>query len=255
MADQKREEDVRRPRRSEVISRAVEAALKRLPRALPVRVVKYEPNIQRVACKVLVMRPFFDEEDARQVESIPVIPGVPVVFPGANGSFRTTVPISDGSLQINGETVPATIGLLIWADRSLDKWLSGTGAEVDPEFDHANSIADAFFQPGLNPFGAPLAYAPTDRMTIGRDQSPSDIEIDGAGNVNVANGSNGAARQGDAVGNGTIAFNFGAGTGAATLSIVYKPGDGSATQTLATGSGTLTLKELIQAGSSKVKIG
>lgn len=197
MADQKREEDVRRPRRSEVISRAVEAALKRLPRALPVRVVKYEPNIQRVACKVLVMRPFFDEEDARQVESIPVIPGVPVVFPGANGSFRTTVPISDGSLQINGETVPATLGLLIWADRSLDKWLSGTGAEVDPEFDHANSIADAFFQPGLNPFGAPLAYAPTDRMTIGRDQSPSDIEIDGAGNVNVANGSNGAIRVGD----------------------------------------------------------
>jgi hypothetical protein len=197
MSDKGREDEVRRPRRQTVIASAVESALQRLPRALPVRVTKYEPDKQRVACKVLVMRPFFDESDARLVESIPVIPGVPVVFPGANGSFRTTVPISDGNLQINGATVPATLGLLIWADRSLDKWLTGNGDEVDPEFDHVNSIADGFFLPGLNPFGAPLASAPTDRMTIGRDQSPSDIEIDGQGNVNLANGSNGAAREGD----------------------------------------------------------
>ena len=249
MSDQERDEEVRRPRRQTVIAAAVEAALKRLPRALPARVVSYDSSMQRVSCKVLVMRPFFDEEDARQVESIPVVPGVPVVFPGANGSFRTTVPISDGNLQINGATVPATTGLLIWADRSLDKWLTGKGDEVDPEFDHANSIADAFFLPGLNPFGAPLAYAPTDRMTIGRDQSPSDIEIDGGGNVNVANGSNGAARVGDPSQIGTplstwmsqveTAINLIAGGSVTPLSSTFLTSPGIAVKT----------------GSSKVKIG
>ena len=168
MSDQGRDEEVRRPRRQTVIAAAVEAALKRLPRALPARVTKYEADKQRVSCKVLVMRPFFDEEDERQVESIPVIPGVPVIFPGGGG-FRETYPISDGNLQINGAPVAATTGLLVWADRSLDKWLTGKGDEVDPEFDHVNSISDAFFLPGLNPFGAPLSSAPTDHMTVGAD--------------------------------------------------------------------------------------
>lgn len=68
-------------------------------------------------------------------------------------------------------------------------------------------------------------------------------------------GAKDAARKDDPVGHGTIAFTFGAGTGGASLAIVYTPGDGSAAQNLAAGSGTLTLKEKIQAGSAKVGIG
>lgn len=77
-------------------------------------------------------------------------------------------------------------------------------------------------------------------------ESPQSIQI--AGNTP-------AARKNDPVGNGTIQFTFGAGTGAATLVVVYTPGDGSAVQTLAAGSGTITLKELIQGGSSIVGLG
>lgn len=61
------------------------------------------------------------------------------------------------------------------------------------------------------------------------------------------------ARKGDGVGNGSLAFAFNAGTGAASLSITYTPGDGSAQQVLASGSGSLTIKEKITAGSSDVE--
>ena len=188
----------RKPRRQEVIERALDAFARRLPKALPAKVTKYDASTQKVHCKVLVQRPFFDETDTRQVESIPIIANVPVEFPGSGG-FRVTFPISDGNLVINGQTVKATTGLLVWCDRSIDKWLSGTGAEVDPEFDHAHAHADAVFIPGLNPFGSALQAVPTSGMSIGRDVSPSDIEIDGQGNVSVANGTNAAARATDPV--------------------------------------------------------
>lgn len=187
----------RKPTLQEVISIALEVFGGQLPKAMPARVTKYEATKQRVSCKVLVQRPYFDESAARQVESIPVIPGVPVVFWGANNGFRTTVPISDGNLIIAGSVVPATRGVLIWCDRSLDKWLTGSGQEVDPEFDHTHALTDAVFIIGLNPFGAALSHVPTDKMSIGRDVDPSDIEIDGMGNITLAGNGAAAARAGD----------------------------------------------------------
>lgn len=146
----------------------IDAFARRLPKAMPAKVTKYDASKQKVDCQVLVQRPYFDEEDRKQVESIPVIPGVPVLFPGSGG-FRLTFPISDGNLMIEGSTVPATTGLLVFCDRSIDKWLTGDGKEVDPEIDHDNALADAVFVPGLNPFGAALSSAPTDHATLGAD--------------------------------------------------------------------------------------
>lgn len=194
MADQDGQE--RKLKLQTVIDRAIEAFAARLPKAMPARVTKYEADKQRVTCKILVQQPYVDEEDARQVESLPAVPGVPVRFDGGGG-FRSTYPISDGNLILGTTRVPATTGLLVFCDRSLDKWLTGSGAEVDPEFDHQHALADAVFFPGLNPFGAPLAHVPTDKMSIGRDASPSDIEIDSQGNINVAGGGAAAARAGD----------------------------------------------------------
>lgn len=156
------------PELAEVIERALATAFRRAPRALPAKVVKWDASKQKADCKVLIKQAYFDEEDNRQVESIAVISGVPVMFAGS-GTARTITPISDGSLTIGGAKIPATTGLLIWCDRSMDKWLSGEGREVDPEFDHQNGFSDAVFIPGLNPFGAPLEDVPTDYMSIGFD--------------------------------------------------------------------------------------
>ncbi len=64
-----------------------------------------------------------------------------------------------------------------------------------------------------------------------------------------------AAREGDPITHGTIAFTFNPGTGGASLAIVYVPGDGTATQTLAAGTGTLTVHEDVLSGSGTVEIG
>lgn len=219
--------------RHDVVVRALEAYGKRTPKSLPAKVVRVAADKRSVDCKVLVMRPFIDEEDARQIESIPVIPSVPLSLP----PFYAP-PISDGNLFFGGSTLPATTGMLVWCDRSIDRWLSGGGQEVDPELDHDHALVDAWFMPGLYPYGAVPFALPQDSILIGDDA-----------------GAPFAARKGDDVGSGTIQFTFGAGSGAATLSITYTPGDGSAPQSLAVGTGTLTIKELIKSGSSKVKIG
>lgn len=254
MAEQDQQE--RKPKLQTVIDRALEAFAARLPKAMPARVTKYEAGKQRVTCKILVQQPYVDEDDARQVESLPAIPGVPVRFDGAAGAFRSTYPISDGNLILSGQRIPATLGLLVFCDRSLDKWLTGSGAEVDPEFDHQHALADAVFYPGLNPFGAPIANVPTDRMSIGRDASPSDIEIDIQGNVNIGNGDQGAARKLDAVDMGTFLFTPSAGPGVTTAgTLVWIPPGGATSSAVPINPGGAALTGEISGGSLKVKIG
>lgn len=159
---------VRKPTMAEVLSSAMDARLLRLYTMLPATVTAYDAATQKVSIKPGIKESYLDEEDQRQIESLPVIPGVPVVFLGAGG-FRITCPISDGNLIIEGNTVPATTGAAVFAQRSLDRWLSGSGQEVDPEIDHMHALTDAVFFPGLRPFGAALGSCPTDHMTVGAD--------------------------------------------------------------------------------------
>lgn len=67
-----------------------------------------------------------------------------------------------------------------------------------------------------------------------------------------------AARKGDAISHGTIAFVAAGSTSITSLTITYTPGDGGAQQVISltpAGTGALTIGEKIAAGSSSVKIG
>lgn len=160
----------RAPSLIEVMRRLVEARLLDVHTSIPAKVVKYDAAKQRVDCKPLVRRAFLDESEKRLVESYPVVPGVPVLFPGGGG-YRLTFPISDGGTIVDGSPNPvaATTGVLYFTECSLDKWLSGDGSEVDPEIDTAHGLADAFFVPELRTFGRPRSSAPTDHATLGAD--------------------------------------------------------------------------------------
>jgi len=151
-----------------VIDEALAAGLRDLYTMIPAKVVKWDADKQRADCQPLIKNVTSGEEDDREVTSCPVVPGVPVQFIGAGG-FRMTCPISDGNTIIEGSAAKATTGMLIFSHRSLDKWLSGNGDEVDPEFDHDHGFQDAVFMPGLMPFGAPWSSCPTDHMTVGYD--------------------------------------------------------------------------------------
>lgn len=159
----------RSPELSEVIRRGARGELIEVHTAIPAKVVKWDAATQRADCKPLVQRAYLDETGARVVESLPVVPGVPVQFLGS-GPYRETYPISDGNLQLDGATVAATTGTLVFFECSADKWLTGDGAEVDPEIDHSHALTDAVFVPGLRPFGAALKSVPSDHATIGHDQ-------------------------------------------------------------------------------------
>lgn len=158
----------RRPTLQEVINSARDQGARDIYTWIPAKVVKWDASTQRADCQILIKNVTTGEDESRQVVSWPVVCGVPVEFVGAGG-FRITCPISDGNTTIEGAVAPATLGSLAFSHRSLDKWLTGGGGEVDPEFDHDHALTDAKFFPGLMPFGAPYSDCPTDHMTIGYD--------------------------------------------------------------------------------------
>lgn len=159
----------RSPSLAELLERATNAAQRRIFRCRPGRVTKWDASKQKANVQPLIKIPYLDEEQNRQVESDAILTDVPVLFMGA-GPLRITFPVSDGKLVIEGETIPATRGVIFWSEVSLDKWLATSdGKEVDPELDHRDMHNDAIFVPGLNPFGDPLDDVPTDHMSVGFD--------------------------------------------------------------------------------------
>lgn len=143
----------------ELVNAAMEAGGRNIYTVIPAKVVKWDAEKQRANCQILVQDVTTNEEDERTVKSMPVVTGVPVQFFGADG-YRMIFHIPDGAL-----------GSLFFSHRSLDKWLTGNGGEVDPELDHDHAIGDAIFMPGLMPFGAPWQDVPSEGMSIGKDGS------------------------------------------------------------------------------------
>lgn len=165
----------RRAPLSETIRRNIGGALDELHTCLPAAVTSYDSTLQQASCKPLVKHAWWDETLARQVESLSVVTNIPVVLPGSAG-FRLTLPISDGTLVLAPglAPLPATTGLLLFSEASLEAWLGGGGQEVDPmlgdlPLDHRFQLTDGIFLPGLKPFGAPWGYSPQDHATFGAD--------------------------------------------------------------------------------------
>lgn len=124
------------------------------------RVVRYDAEKGLVDVKILIMDFHTNEEGARVPESYPVITNLPVAFYSAGG-FSVLPPIVAGD--------SGTTGRIAFLERSSDRWLAGTGQEVDPAFYHRFHHADAVFEIGVRPFGNPIPNVPTDHLTIGAD--------------------------------------------------------------------------------------
>ena len=127
---------------------------------LPGRVERYDATTRKADVQILVDDFHRDETGALVVDRVPIVTSVPVDLPTAGG-YTITLPIVAGGPS-------ATLGTLHFAERSLDRWLAGSGAEVDPEIYSRWNLTDARFIPGVLPFGAPPSSAdPTDHMTVG----------------------------------------------------------------------------------------
>lgn len=140
------------PTMAEVIKQARKAGAVDMRVALPAEVVKYDHQKQRVDVKPLLKKKYNDGS----VVEMPVIYSVPVAHPRAGKAF-VHMPIKKGHNV-----------LLVFVDRSIDKWLS-TGGNVDPEDVRAHHISDAVAYPGLYPFSDPAAVPNGDDIVISNE--------------------------------------------------------------------------------------
>lgn len=180
--------DQRTPRLTDVLKTLLERAKTEIRVALPAVVQAYDATKQTVDVQPLLQELATDVTGASSPVTLPLVPSVPVVFPGGGG-FRLTFPIAQGDIV-----------LLVFADRSIDVWSSGAGATpVDPVALGRHQLADAFALPCVHAFGSPLASAPTTGASLGADGGPT-IEFGKSGIV-LGNPATPAAvaRLGDAV--------------------------------------------------------
>ncbi len=142
----------------ELLRRSVQGALAEAAiGCLPARVESYDASKQQVNVQILVYDFHRDETGALVPAPVPVINSIPVQFP-AGGGYVLTFPIAVGDT-----------GAIMFAARSLDRWLASSGDPVDPELYHRFAPTDAVYLPGVYPFGAPRTSAPTDHAILGKD--------------------------------------------------------------------------------------
>lgn len=152
------------PSLAELLRRVIDSRLVDVHTSIPGKILAYDADTQEATVAPQVKRAYTDEEGAREVEDLPAIPGVPVVFPRAGG-YRVTFPVAVG------DTV-----LLVFSEASIDRWKSRGGC-LDPGEDARHELSGAVAIIGLYDFAHALSDAPTDRMSVGKDGGPT-IEID-----------------------------------------------------------------------------
>lgn len=167
--------DPRTPTLAQVVNRATERALCNARTALPGRVERYDAAAGVVDVKPLLFDTIEADDGTETPTPLQVIANVPIVFPGA-GSFVLTFPVQRGDFV-----------LLVFADRSLDRWTGTSGADVDPVDPRRHNLSDAIAIPGLRPRAWSNAAGNTDHATIGQDGGlrvhlkPATVEVgDGA---------------------------------------------------------------------------
>jgi len=166
---------------TEPLLRAIERTMVEMRVSLPARVEQYDETKQRADVKPLLNRRYADGEEAE----LPVIAGVPLVWPRAGGAAMT-MPVAKGDGV-----------LLVFADRSIDRWLAD-GGQVTPDDPRTHDLSDAVAIPGLVPFADLGTAGPTPDSsavviwhgdTVMRLYDDGTVEVDGdtaiTGNLTV----------------------------------------------------------------------
>jgi hypothetical protein len=120
---------------SELLRLAVEAGLSDIHTCMPATIEKYDFEHQKASVKPSIKKTYRDGE----VAEMPVIEGVPVVFPRSGGA-SLTFPVNQGDAV-----------MLLFSERSLENWLI-EGGEQEPGDPRRMDLTDAIAIPGLYSF-------------------------------------------------------------------------------------------------------
>lgn len=145
----------RTPRLETFVENLVEGRLADVHTCLPAKVVEFDAGQNKVSVQPLIKVSFIDDDGENQEETLPQISDVPVLYPRAGGGkFAIVFPLEAGDFVT-----------LVFAERSLDRWLSGDGAAVNPGDLRKHQLSDAIAIPGGYPFGSGETVE-SDRVTI-----------------------------------------------------------------------------------------
>jgi hypothetical protein len=140
----------------DVVAAAFDEALHGIWTSMPGIIQSYDATTQTASVQLGVKNRHVGESGDQEVETITVLPSVPVVHLGGSG-FRAVFP------PTRGDTA-----LVVFCSRSIAEWLR-SGGVVDPGTDHHHDISDGVVFVGFRPRPNALSSSPADHPSIGKD--------------------------------------------------------------------------------------
>lgn len=157
-----------------VIQRAIDFNLGQINTAIPGIVERYDHAKQMADVQPCLKRKYADG----RIQALPIIPNVPVCHPRA-GKAIVHMPIKKGDVV-----------LLIFSQRSVDKWLS-EGGVVDPNDTRKFHLTDGFAIPGGYPFSDAATIPDNESLWLINDTSKfklkpnGKLKLEGAGGEEI----------------------------------------------------------------------
>ncbi len=195
------------PSMAQVLKDAIDGRLAELHTAMPALVESYDAATGFAAVSPCLKRKYV----AGDLVELPVINNVPVLFPRG------------GNAAITFELQKGDVVLLVFAERSVDRWKTA-GGKVDPKDPRKHALSDAFAIPGGYPRTSPpstslitAAFGSDGSLTVTAPASSLTVAADGS--LNLENDAGGALVL-DAT--GAVSATSTAGGIVATLSITGK---------------------------------
>jgi hypothetical protein len=161
----------------ESLDRFFDYYLSNLHTAMPAKIEQYDYRSQRASVKPVFVESYVGGDYKIRPTEYPVINNVPVLFQRGGGAFMT-FPLKKDDLV-----------LLLFTERTLDKWQEGQGLDLIKVTDmRMHHLSDAIAIPGLYPKGKPIKNIHEKDVVIGLDTGDSEIHITPSGEVQIKAG-------------------------------------------------------------------
>ncbi len=148
----------RTPTLAELLNALRAGVMRDLRVALPGRVESFDAATCMADVQPMVKETTKNDDGTTSQTSLPVLTGVPVMFPGGGG-LRITFPMAAGDF--------------VWvhfADRSIDAFLD-QGTEAGPDDQRRHALSDAVCYPGVRPTNSAWTNVEAGVVTIGQDSA------------------------------------------------------------------------------------
>lgn len=154
----------------EMIRTAILAALSQVWTALPGEIVSFDPVAVTAVVQPTIQAQVTDKSGNRTMVNLPVLPDVPVHFPGGGGC-RLTFPIQAGDEC-----------LVIFASRSIDAWWQSGGVQPPIE-SRMHDLSDGFAIVGPMSQANKISNISTSTTQLRSNDGSTYVELDPNGQI------------------------------------------------------------------------